>query len=159
MITFATEGKIENKDKIMSELATIFPDEYDILIEEFGKRVWERSRIVGESQFDIKFRVNVTTKEDVLNFLKKFGEKSGTSYNTFKGDKNRKGSKVIFSGARKCHHAVRRHHLKEGTNNSRTGRKPGAERQTGKNTECPAKLSFSLSGEKLHTSKEKKRLK
>ena len=59
--------------------------------------------------------------------------------------------KVIVNGIRKCHHAVRRHEVKEGPRHSGPGRQSGCEKNPGKNT-CPSKLYFSLSGDRLHTS-------
>ena len=49
-------------------------------------------------------------------------------------------------------HSVMRHGLKNEPTHAGPGRQPGSEREPGKNTCCPATLSFSLSGDHLHSS-------
>ena len=155
MITFSTKHTPDEIEAIKVVLEPILPiDEYNILVLEFSNV--KRSSIVGEDKFFVKFRTNVRTKDQVKDFIQSLSDKSGTTYNSLRGDKTGNGSKVVLSGTRKCQHFVRRHHLKpDGTpNHPGPGRQPRAERQAGKDTQCPAKLSFSLSGEKLHISKK-----
>ena len=47
---------------------------------------------------------------------------------------------------------MRRHEVKEGPHHSGPARQSGCEKNPGKNTCCPSKLYFSLSGDRLHTS-------
>ena len=83
---------------------------YDIVVLNFDEI--KSSNVVGEDQFCVKFRTNVKSAEEIQDFIQDFQNKSGTTYNSYKGDKKGNGVKVIISGVRKCHHAVRRHHLK-----------------------------------------------
>ena len=153
MISFAT--KALDVEKSVSEVlgAVISFEIYDILVLEF--EVLRPSNIVGESQFKAKIRVNVSEKENIDKFFQDFGSKSGTSYNKFKGDVLGKGKQVIIGGSRKCEHNVRRQKLKDGLPHSGPGRQPGAELQPGKNTICPANLTFSLSAAKQNAPKNR----
>ena len=138
MISFA--NKDIDHEHILKVLDPILPDEYNILVLDF--ELIKASKIIGESQFYSKFRLNIDNKENIDEFITKLGDKSGTSYNTYKGDKLGKGAKVIVSGRRKCQHSVRRHHLKDAPSHSGPGRQAGNERQPGKNTSCLAMLTF-----------------
>ena len=44
-----------------------------------GGYLKERSQIVGETKFNVRFRVNITNKEDIQVFFQNLGEKSGTT--------------------------------------------------------------------------------
>ena len=151
MITFA-KNLIDQEESISQVLGAIFPYEiYEIFVLEY--ELVKLSNVIGESQFEAKLRINVTEEEKIAQFFEDFGGKSGTSYNITTGD--RKASSVIVSGSRKCEHNVRRHHLKNGSEHSGPGRQPGAERQPGKNTVCPASLTFSLSATKENPPKNR----
>ena len=141
------------KNEISATLSSVLPDDYLYFITDFT--FVKKSLVNAETQFDVTFRVNVDVLEDIDTFFVDIGKKSGTTYNKFKGDRKGKGTKVIVSGNRKCHHFVKRHGLKEGPPrppHTGPGRNPGADKIPGKNTCCPAKIKFALSGDRLHTS-------
>ena len=60
---------------------------YDILVVEF--ELVKRSNVVGESQFKANIRVNVVKEDGVQDFLNDFEGKSGTNWNSLKGDVRR----------------------------------------------------------------------
>ena len=155
MITFGfkTANREEEVD-IRKILEPILPEEYDVLVIDF--KLIKLSNIIGESQFEANFRVNVTSEDGVKTFIEDYNESSWTTHNSFKGDKRGVGKKSIISGTRKCHHKIKRHGLQEGPSrpkHSGPGKQPACENQPGKNTDCEAIYTFSLSGSKLHTSR------
>ena len=90
---------------------------------------------IEEINFDIKIRVNITTVEDVKNFLKSLNESSGCTFNMLTGraDREQSGpkSRSRLRGYRKCCFNVHS--------------KPSAEPQEkGKNTGCEACINFRL---------------
>ena len=153
MITFLCESRLLGKETETERseiLKQILPDTYKYLVSEFS--IKERSQIVGETKFNVTFRVNITNKEDIQVFFQNLGEKSGTTYNTFCGDTCGTGKKVITRGYRKCQHLVNRHHLKTNVPHKGPGRQPGSACVPGKDTGCPAKIKFILSGSNIHSS-------
>ena len=150
-------GNDNMKNEVRNILSSVLPDDYLYLVTDFS--LVKKSLVITETQFDVTFRVNINSMEDIDKFFLDFGKKSGTTYNKFKGDRKGKGTKVVLSGYRKCHHFVKRHGLKEGPPrppNTGPGRNPGANKVPGKNTCCPANIKFSLSGDRLHTSNRHK---
>ena len=89
----------------------------------------------GDVNFHAELRVNVTEKSEVRSFLEQLNTTLGCTFNIQSGrpdksnDESTKRSK--YSGHRKCCLNVK---LKENTKS----------KQPGKNTDCPAKLNFSL---------------
>jgi len=145
----------EFRSECLEALECILPDGFRYMINQFS--LIEKSKIVGEAtKLKTNFRVNVTSKDDIKGFIENLGYKSGTRYNKYCGDFCGKGKKVIVRGYRKCMHNVHRHDLKESEPHKGPGRQPGAPCIPGKDTACPAKLKFSLSGISLHTSNRSK---
>ena len=95
MIKFLCESRLlgkETETERLEILKQILPDTYKYLVSEFS--IKERSQIVGETKFNVTFRVNIMNKEDIQVFFQNLGEKSGTTYNTFCGDTCGTGKKV-----------------------------------------------------------------
>lgn len=101
MITFASKFT----DDFKAEISASLLEGYSFFI--------KKSFIVGENRFTLECRVNVDSKDDIDKLLLDIGRKSGSTYNKLRGDSHGKGTTVIVSGTRKCHHAVKRHSLKD----------------------------------------------
>ena len=142
----------EFKGECLETFRCILPNEFQYVVNDFT--LIEESIVVGEAKFKSKFRVNVTGESGIKPFIQSLVDKSGTSYNTQRGDVKGTGKKVVVHGSRKCIYNVRRHHMKMKAPHEGPGRQP--ECVPGKNTECPAKLNFTLSGSSLHTSNRKR---
>ena len=107
---YRTDTKVEIMFKFTSKFSDDFKTEASILNpvlpDDYSFKVVKQSAIVGETQFTLECRVNVIDK-----LLLDIGRKSGTTYNKLRGDRQGKRTKVIVSGIRKCHHAVKRHQV------------------------------------------------
>ena len=136
MINFVPKYGTDEKAAILEVLE---PEENNILLVEFEK-----------------CRVNIESKEQIDAFICQLGNKYQVQLITSLKATDQEKEKVVLSGSRKCQHAVRRHSLKNAPTHSGPERQPGSEREPGKNTCCSANNSFSLSGEKLHSSKHQK---
>ena len=144
MINFAPKFCEEGKKEILEILDLILPE--DILLIEF--EMIKRSNTSCEAQFTLKCRVNIKSKDDIDGFICKLGSKSGTTYQTGGQIWERNESHC----SRICQHSVVRHGLRNEPTHAGPGRQRGSERELGKNTCCLATLSFSLSGDRLHSS-------
>ena len=153
----------ETERERLDILRQILPENYKYMVNEFY--IKKRPQIAGETTFNTTFRVNITDKYDIQIFISKLGEKSVTANNRYCGDIHRAlhithiveifmvpVKRVVTRGNRKCQHFVKRYHLKTNAPHKGPGRQPGSECVPGKNTGCPAKLKFTLSGSTLHTS-------
>ena len=85
-----------------------------------------------EIKFSLETRVNVSQQTSVKQFLSALNESTGCTFNiqTGRPDNNKEGTRAKCSGFRKC-----------SMNVASSGKK---ELQPGKNTNCEAKLNFSL---------------
>ena len=121
-------------------------DGYEYMITSFN--MINKSPVVGESQFNLTCRVNVTNEDDWKEWFAAFCSKTGTSYNKKKGDK--KGTKkIIISGYRKCIHKVIKKKtcdaatkIVEPTSKKGPGRKKGEARVPMKQTDCEAEMKY-----------------
>ena len=150
MISFTPKFCEQEKNETLAILQPILPENYTFIVIDF--KLVKCSTIVGETLFNVNFRVNIENKESIEEFLCELGKKSGITYNRYYGDKPGKGTKVVIRGYRKRQHFVKRYGLKDSLKHSDVERQPGSECIPGKNTSCPAKITFSLSGERLHNS-------
>ena len=116
-------------------LENILPENYQYRVSNF--KIVQESPIVKETKFEAMFAVNICSEEGFLKFLTEFQESSSTNYNISSGNK-KNGKKHLFSGSRKCIHNLRKR------------KKSGEEevladhRTPGKQTNCPANISFKM---------------
>ena len=96
-----------------------------------GFNIIEQSEISIETKYEAKLWIKACKESDVTRIITSFGENTCTTYNTLRGD-YRNGKKFSLTGSRKCHHFTRKRSLEDG------------EKQKGKNTNCPASISFKL---------------
>ena len=130
-------------------LENILPEEFKYKILSF--KISEDSLIPNETKFDAIFALNVCSEEGIRNLLSAFQESSSTNYNMLHGDK-RSGKTVLVSGYRKCHHNIRKR-TKSG--NQSTDPDVLADTKTeGKQTNCPASITFKLKSTKDHVHDE-----
>ena len=82
--------------------------------------------------------VNVCSEEGINKFLVEFEKSSATSYNVLYGDK-KTGKKIVIPGYRKCYHNIRKR-TKSGSNEDEIA----SPKTVGKQTNCPAGITFKL---------------
>ena len=102
---------------------------------------------MGESEFNLECHININEMIKWKDWFDTFCAKSGTSYNKSKADKVGT-KKVAMSGQRKCIHNVKYKIVKSmasyEASSKGPGRKKGEDRVPGKQTYCPARISFQL---------------
>ena len=123
-------------------LVRILPKNYQYYI--YGVSVREYAEISSEIKVDAHFRVNVKTEEEFEKFLEDFSRCSGTSWNK-KNRMDRKGKNSKVSGIRKCIHNVRSNKPETASEITENTKMTGKCRELGKNTNCPADLTFKIS--------------
>lgn len=115
-------------------LEKVLPEKYHYRISTF--KVLEESDIVHETKFEAVVAVNICSVDNIEQFLSDFQESSSTNYNILAGDK-KGGKKTLKTGYRKCHHNVRKR--------TKSGEDTMCDDLTkGKQTNCPAGLTFKL---------------
>ena len=130
-------------------LENILPEGFKYKISSF--KIIEDSPIPNETKFDAIFALNVCSEEGIRKFVSSFQESSSTNYNMLHGDK-KSGKTVLVSGYRKCHHNIRKR-TKSG--NESTDPDSLADPKTeGKQTNCPASITFKLKSTKDHVHDE-----
>ena len=66
-----------------------------------------------ETDIALDFRVNVSSTDEVFQWIESFQTQSNTTYNKSYSDRNGAGKKTIISGKRHCHHQMNIKDVKE----------------------------------------------
>ena len=130
----------EHLDINRRHLLNILPKEYEYIIH--GISVRESNDIPTEVKLDTEFRVNIKDGEGLEKFLLAFSKSSGTSYNK-RNQADKSGKRSVLYGVRKCIHNV--NEKKKISELNKNNNKTGKMKEIGKNTNCPAELSFNIS--------------
>ena len=120
---------LKKSPELRSILEALMPHKYKYKVLQCDIDEASKTDIFCEWKFKTKLRVNVCTKEDLMEFLKIFQEVTLTEYNTRDSD-NLTTNKFEVTGFRKCYHNVRQ--------------QVKAEKRKGQHTECPSKIRFQL---------------
>ena len=94
MMKYSGNFSAPEKNEIQFILGTLLPECCYVYITDF--MIAKRSVVFGETKFTSTFRVNIDSGDTIDHFINEFGQKSGTTYNHFRGD--RKGKNVVLSG-------------------------------------------------------------
>ena len=124
-------------------LMNILPDNYEYHI--VGVSIRDATaNIKSEVKLEAQFRVNVSDEEEFEKFLSDFNQASGTFYNK-KNQIDRSGKKTVLFGVRKCIHNVLKRKDASSQELNKNDNRTGKAKETGKNTDCPSEMTFSIS--------------
>ena len=115
-------------------LEDILPEGLSYQVEEFFPL--SESHHFCESKFKAIFYPNICSIEDTDKFFDQFRDLTNTDYNKTKRKDNYNLKEVQYSGTRKCVQNVLKYVNEDG--------EPLADKEKGKNTECPSYIKFKL---------------